>query len=147
MEMQQMLERLLAGQAIFEEKVDDNRKAYQEIMDSNQEKLAADKEDFLARMEAIFDDNRKKVEADKEEMLARIKEEDRQANEELSTRMDARFGAYEKSIVACLGQAEVRTEKIERDTEMMQSAEEHQDVPSEDVAVMPVKGLMKRCRG
>jgi hypothetical protein len=39
------------------------------------------------------------------------------------------------------------TEKIEENPEMMQSAEEHQDVPNEDVAVMPVKGLKKRCRG
>jgi hypothetical protein len=29
---------------------------------------------------------------------------------------------------------------------MMQSAEEHQDIPSEDVAVMPVKGLRKKRR-
>jgi formiminotetrahydrofolate cyclodeaminase len=36
MEMQQMLERLLSGQARFEEKADTDRKAYQEKMDSNQ---------------------------------------------------------------------------------------------------------------
>jgi hypothetical protein len=39
------------------------------------------------------------------------------------------------------------TEKIEPDPGMMQSAEEHQDVPSEDVVVRPVKGLKKRRRG
>jgi hypothetical protein len=39
------------------------------------------------------------------------------------------------------------TEKIETDPGMMQSAEEHQDILSEDVAVMPVKGLNKRRRG
>jgi hypothetical protein len=37
-------------------------------------------------------------------------------------------------------------EKIETDPGMMQSAEEHQDILSEDVAVMPVKGLKKRRR-
>jgi hypothetical protein len=39
------------------------------------------------------------------------------------------------------------TEKIEPDPEMMQFAEEHQDVPSEEVVVRPVKGLKKRRRG
>jgi hypothetical protein len=39
------------------------------------------------------------------------------------------------------------TEKIETDPGMMQSAEEHQDILSEHVAVMPVKGLKKRRRG
>jgi hypothetical protein len=39
------------------------------------------------------------------------------------------------------------TEKIEPDPGMMQSAEEHQDILSEDVVVMPVKGLKKRRRG
>jgi hypothetical protein len=39
------------------------------------------------------------------------------------------------------------TETIEQDPGMMQSAEKHQDVPSEDVAVMPVNGLRKRRRG
>jgi hypothetical protein len=39
------------------------------------------------------------------------------------------------------------TEKIEQDPGMMQSVEEHHDVPIEEVAVMPVKGLKKRRRG
>jgi hypothetical protein len=39
------------------------------------------------------------------------------------------------------------TEKIETDPGMMQSAEEHQDIPIEEVAVMPVEGLKKRRRG
>jgi hypothetical protein len=37
--------------------------------------------------------------------------------------------------------------KIEQNPGMMQSVEEHQDVPNEDVAVMPVKGLKKWRRG
>jgi hypothetical protein len=47
--------------------------------------------------------------------------------------------AHQKRMIACLGQTDANTEKT--DPGMMQSAEEHQDVPSEDVAVMPVKGL------
>jgi hypothetical protein len=87
--MQQMYERLLAGQvemfARLEEKVDYQVKATKQ-------------EEMLAEMAA-----------------------DRKADQEhLLERMDAIFGAYEKSIMACLGQAEVRTKKIEQDTEMMQ---------------------------
>jgi hypothetical protein len=41
---------------------------------------------------------------------------------------------------------EANTEKFEQDPGMMQSVEEHQDVPSEDV-VRAVKGLRKRRRG
>jgi hypothetical protein len=136
MSMQQIIEML--------EKMAADRKADQEKMAADRK---ADKKDLLTRMEILIDANRKKVEADKEGILARIKEEDRQANQELLARMDAMFGAYEKSIMACLGQAEFRTKKIQQDTEMMQSAEEHQDVPSEDVIVRPVKGLKKRRRG
>jgi hypothetical protein len=72
MEMQQMLERLLAGQARFEEKAEADRKA--------------DQEDLLARMDAMFETNKKRM-------------------------------------MACLGQTEANTEKI--DPGMMQSIEEH----------------------
>jgi hypothetical protein len=77
----------------------------------------------------------------------------------------------EKRMIACFGQTEARleyeeaasgninndrnettadneaTEKIEKNRGMMQSIEEHQDVPNEDVAVVPVNGLRKRRRG
>jgi hypothetical protein len=39
------------------------------------------------------------------------------------------------------------TEKTEQNPETMQSIEEHQDVPSEDIGVMPVKELKKQRRG
>jgi hypothetical protein len=133
--MQQIMEMLVEMKAsgdAYQEKMATDRKA-------DQEKMAADKEDLLARMEAKIDANRKKAEADKEEMLARIKEEDRQANKELLARMDAMFETYKKTMMA--------TEKIEQNLEMMQSAEEHQDVPTEAVVVRAVKGLKKRHRG
>jgi hypothetical protein len=38
------------------------------------------------------------------------------------------------------------TEKTEPDPDMMQSAEEHQNIPNEEAAVTPVKGLKKRRR-
>jgi hypothetical protein len=140
MEMGKMTERLLA-------KLEDK-------MDVNQKKAEADKEDLLTRMETIIDANQKKAEAEKQEMLARMKE-DRKANQEdLLARMDAyhekrmaMFDAYQKRVMACLGQEEADTKKIEQDPGMMQSVEEHQDVPSEDVVLKPVKGLKKRRRG
>jgi hypothetical protein len=39
--------------------------------------------------------------------------------------MDAMFNVYEKRMMACLGQTEANTEKIEQDPGMMQSMEEH----------------------
>jgi hypothetical protein len=128
--------------------------------------------DNTAKMQQIME-TLAKAEADRkadiEDMLARIKE-DRQANQELLARMDAMFDAHQKRM-SCFGQTEARleyeepasgnikddrnettacnvaTEKIEPDPSMMQSAEEHQDILSEDVGVMPVKGPKKWRRG
>jgi hypothetical protein len=94
--------------ARMEAKMDSNQKKAEEDRKAHQEKMAADKEDFLARMDAIHE-----------------------------KRMDM-LDDHQKRMMA--------TKKIELDTGMMQSMEEHQDVPSEDVAVMSVKGLKKRRR-
>jgi hypothetical protein len=93
---------------------------------ANQEESRKANQELMAKM----DSNQKKAEADKEEMLARIKE-DRKADQEM-----AMLEAQQKRMMACLGQTEANTEKI--DPGMMQSIEEHQDVPNEDVAMMPV---------
>jgi hypothetical protein len=84
-------------------------------------------------------------------LLARMNANAKANQEELLARMDAyhekrmaKFDAYEKRMVACLGQTEANIEKIEQDPGMMQSVEEHQDVPSEDVVVRQVRGLWKR---
>jgi hypothetical protein len=81
--------------------------------------------------------------ADQEDLLARIKEECRQANQELL----AMFDVYEKRTMACVGQMEANTKKIETNPRMMQSIEEHQDIPNEHIAVMPVAEPRKRRRG
>jgi hypothetical protein len=47
---------------------------------------------------------------------------------------------------ACHAEMESNPEKIEPDPGTMQSAEEHQEIPMEDAAVMPVGGLRKRRR-
>jgi hypothetical protein len=50
----------------------------------------------------------------------------------------AMFDAYEKRMMACLGQTEANKEKTVPDPEMMQSVEEHQEVPREDAIVKSV---------
>jgi hypothetical protein len=82
---------------------------------------------------------------DMEEMTERLLAKMAANLEDILARMDAMFDAHRKRTMACLGQTEANTEKI--DPGMMQSVEEHKDVPSEDVAVMPVKGLKKQRRG
>jgi hypothetical protein len=54
--------------------------------------------------------------------------------------------AHHKSLMASLGLTEANTEKIEQDPRMMQSVEEHQDIPTEDIAVMPVGEPRKQRR-
>jgi hypothetical protein len=62
-------------------------------------------------------------------------------------KMMAMLDARHKSIMTSLGLTEAKTAKnIEQDSGMMQSVEEHQEIPTEDVAVMPVRGLRKRRR-
>jgi hypothetical protein len=61
-------------------------------------------------------------------------------------RMEANTNDNGNKSTACQDAMEANPEKIEQDPGMMQSVEEHQDVPNEDVAVMPVKGLKKRRR-
>jgi hypothetical protein len=126
-----------------------------EERNTDQEKMAADKKDFLARMKEAKQGLLTEM---KEDLLTKTKE-DRKADQEkmaadkedFLARMDAihekrmaMLDAHQKRMTACLGEMDANTEKIELDTGMMQSIEEHQDVPSEDVAVMPVKGLRKR---
>jgi hypothetical protein len=118
-------------------KAEADRKAFQEKMAADRK---ADHEDFLARMHAFH-----------EERMAML-------------------DAHQKRMTACFGQTEARleyeeppsgnikddrnettadneaTEKIEKNPGMMQSAEEHQDVPSKNVAVMLVAKPSKRRR-
>jgi hypothetical protein len=82
MEIQQMFEQLLAGQARTLKKIDANRegrKAYQE-------KTAADRKACQEKMAA-----------DKEALLTKMKEESRQAKEELLARMDKMYDKMAKA--------------------------------------------------
>jgi uncharacterized protein YPO0396 len=87
------------------------------------EQLLAGQTEMVARLEKKMDAYNEKMDACHEKVMAML-------------------DAHRERTMACLGQMEANTEKI--DPGMMQFAEEHQDVPNEDVAVMPVKGLKKR---
>jgi hypothetical protein len=82
-----------------------------------------------------------------EEMMQQIMEMLVEMKEKMADRIADREERREahKSLMAGLGLIKANTEKI--NSGVMQSIEEHHDVPSEDVAVMPVKGLKKRRRG
>jgi hypothetical protein len=60
--------------------------------------------------------------------------------------MMAMVDAYHERMMACLRKTEADTEKTEPDPGMMQSVEEHQEIPKEEAALMPVGGLRKRRR-
>jgi hypothetical protein len=50
-------------------------------------------------------------------------------------KMLAMLDAHHKSLMASLGLTEANKEKTVQGPEMMQSVEEHQDIPTEDAAV------------
>jgi hypothetical protein len=105
-------------------------------------------ERLLARMEAKMDSNQKKAEADRDELKAKL-DSNRSRMAKFEEKMDdyrKRRMAHHTCIMACLVQTEANTEKTVPDSEMMQSVKEHQEVPREEVAVTPVKGLKKRRR-
>jgi hypothetical protein len=60
--------------------------------------------------------------------------------------MMAMVDAYHEWTMACLGKTEADTEKTEPDPGMMQSTEEHQEIPKGEAAVMQVGELRKRRR-
>jgi hypothetical protein len=60
--------------------------------------------------------------------------------------MMATLDAHHERMMARLGKTEADTEKTEPDPGMMQSTEEHQEIPKEEAAVMPIGELRKCCR-
>jgi hypothetical protein len=60
--------------------------------------------------------------------------------------MMATVDAYHERMMACLGKTEADTEKTKPDPGMMQSTEEHQEIPKGEAAVMPVREQKKQRR-
>jgi hypothetical protein len=134
-------------------RMDSDRKAFIEWMDAKTKATQAETKAILEktevrrgkRMEANMNDDRNKLTACQDTMEANPEEDEavlerqRVHNEETTVHSlkddQNETTAYNEA-----------TEKIETDSGMMQSAEEHQDVPIEEVTVMPVKGLKKRRR-
>jgi hypothetical protein len=64
----------------------------------------------------------------------------------LEGKMEEIMECQTKHLMMAIWNTNPEAMKIEQDPRMMQSMEEHQDVPSEDVVLRPVKGLKKRRR-
>jgi hypothetical protein len=64
---------------------------------------------------------------------------------EMLAKMEAKMDDYDKKMMA-MWNTNPEAMKIEQDPRMMQSMEEHQEMPAEDATVMPVGELRKRCR-
>jgi hypothetical protein len=123
--VQQMLQQLLAMQ----EKADADRKAYQE-------KVEAEHKAWLERIKTFW-------QADREETDIKLKELTETAEKTVLNRN--KIPKEEVAVDSETAPSQEAT-KTERDPEMMQSAEEHQEFPKEDAAVMPVGEPRKRRR-
>jgi hypothetical protein len=119
-----------------------DRKAFIEWMNAKTKTSQAETKAILAetkarrekRMEANTNDDRNESTACEDVMEARV---------EYVEPASGDIKVEQNETTACNEEAE----KIEENPEIMKSAEEHQDVSSEDVVVGPVKGLKKRRRG
>jgi hypothetical protein len=78
---------------------------------------------------------RETMKSNQDDLIRTVKEE-----------MRAMVDACHKEMMACLGKTEADTEKTEPDPGMMQSTEEHQEIPKGEAAVMQVGELRKRRR-
>jgi DNA repair exonuclease SbcCD ATPase subunit len=119
-------------------------------------KAKANQEDLLARLEATIEANQEDLKGMMTEMEAKME------SNQAETRSTVRAVQYElKETIQHGIRAAIQpireeldemttcrkaTEKTEPDPRMMQSTEEHQEIPNEDAAVMPVGEPRKRCR-
>jgi hypothetical protein len=138
MEIQQILELLLANQ----EKEVADRKAYE-----MRARMKFNQEDLLERMEAKAEAIRARTKARQEEMLARMQENTQAIREEIkSGQAEMRsiiraFRSEMKETITWRGATETK-----RNPGLMQSIEEHQEIPKGEAAVMPIGGPRERCR-
>jgi hypothetical protein len=123
-------------------RMDADIKALIEWMDAKMKATQAETKAILAetkarrekRMEANTKDDRNESTACQDVMEVRLEDEEPASGD---------IKDEQNETTAC----NEAKEKIEENPEMMQSAEEHQDIPSKDVAVTPVKRLRKKRRG
>jgi hypothetical protein len=135
MNMQQMLECLLAGQQQMMARTADNlREMREEIRSGQAEIKSAIEEGVKAAIQSIPSERDETIQQRVENVMMRITHE----TQSLQKACLETTAAQEAT--------EADTEKTEPDPGMMQSVGEHQEVPKEDAAVMPVRGLRKRRR-
>jgi hypothetical protein len=123
MEMEQMMERLLVRMGEMNTNAIANQEDLLVRMDSKQAEMKADQ----ARMETKLDSN-----------------QDRMAKFE--GKMEEIIEHQMKHFMMAMWYTTLEAIKIEQDPGMMQYMEEHQHIPTEEVTVMLVGGLMKRLR-
>jgi hypothetical protein len=127
---QEMLARIEAQQEEMKARLDENAKtslAMNEKMDANTKATLATKEDMKIMQEKIQEDLKKTM-------------------EEILAKMEKRMTATQTKTDGKLTETIEKT-LTEPSQEMMQSAEEHQEVPREEAAVIPGRGRKRRHRG
>jgi hypothetical protein len=145
MESQQMMELLLDMKARLDENAKTSQQgmlAMNEEIDANTQVLLAWREDMKARLDENAKTHREQMRADMEEILSRM-EEDSKAWQE---KMKAERGADREQWKAKMDEMFAKLDR-KASPEMMQSIGEHQEVPREEAAVIPVRGWKRRHRG
>jgi hypothetical protein len=94
--------------------------------------------EILAKLNAKMDANQAEMKVDRKAHQARMDAKHKE--------MMAMLAAHHIRMMACLGKREADTEMAEPDPGMMQSTEEHQEIPKGEAAVMPVGEPRKRRR-
>jgi hypothetical protein len=153
MSLQQIMEMM--------EKMDGDRRAFIEWMKAKMKATQAETKAILAEMkarrekmmEAQTNDDRNEwtacqdvMEANPEKMEPNTEENEAALERQRVHKEDTAIQSQKDNQNETTADNKA-TEKIETDPGMLLSIEEHQDVPIEDFAVMPVKGLRKRRRG
>jgi chromosome segregation ATPase len=155
MDTQQMMELLLDMKTSLA-RLDENAKTSQQGMLAMNEKM----ETYQAKLDANREDSkthREESKAWREDMKATLAtKEDRQEmiqemradREQRKADMEEILAKMEERMTATQAKTDVKLKELtEPREEMMQSAEEHQEVPREDAVVIPVRGRKRRHRG
>jgi hypothetical protein len=107
--------------------------------DSNQKKAGADRDELKAIMNAFqdkVDSNQAKKDSNQEKAKASTAKLEEKMEETIECQTKHLKAIHERMMAKWNTHQEMT--EIDPDTEMMQSTEEHQEIPTEDTAVMPV---------
>jgi hypothetical protein len=137
MESQQMMELLLDMKARLDENAKTQRKDTKNMQENIQENLKKTMKAMMTRMEEDSKAWREKMKAEREADREQSKADVEQMQAEMEERRTVTQAKTDKKL----------KELTEPSQEMMQSAEEHQEVPREEAAVIPVRGRKRRHRG